>query len=182
MRFTLAGTTFLALCPVLVSCTTLPSAAIGDPQRHGFVLIEGEAMVHLPKSGTRVSDIDAVTLENTAKPAQSLQGEYKFGNIWFSTLEPGTYRVRDVHVKGDPNEFTYHLPKDADPSALTFSVNAGGLVYLGYVEIFSQATSGAARIALVHNHHEFAAWEGVYDFYARTPWEPLILKRMAETK
>jgi hypothetical protein len=186
----------VALTALLSNCKSLSPAAIGDPKRHGFALIEGEAMIHTKvlETGTpdrdyvtRTSDIDAVTLENVARPGSALHGEIRSGQTWFSNLEPGTYRVRDVHVRGDPNEYTHRLPDDADPSALTFSVDAGGLVYLGYVEIFlrpmqNPALPSTTRIALVRNKHEFAAWEEVYDLYAKTKWEPLILKRMAETK
>jgi hypothetical protein len=207
MRSVFSVVAVAALSALLLNCKSLSPAAIGDPNQHGFVLIEGEALIRTetPDSSdptravsTRVSEIDSVTLENADRPSHSLHGEYKSGRSWFSDLAPGTYRVREVHVKGDPNEFTYRLPQDADPSALTFSVAAGELVYLGYIEIFQRAvrlnteasvnlhpdpaTFSTVRIALVRNKHEFAAWEGVYDLYARTKWEPLILKRMAETK
>ncbi len=196
MKLFIAALTSFAIATVLLGCKTLSPSAIGDPKRHGFVLIEGEAMIHTKVHNTgdptqdyvtRTSDIDAVTVENVARPMNALYGEYRAGQTWFSNLEPGTYRVRDIHVKGDPNEFSYHLPADVDPSALTFSVDAGGLVYLGYIEIFltpmtNPALPQTTRIALVRNKHEFVAWENVYDLYAKTKWEPLILKRMAETK
>ncbi len=196
MRLAIPAFAVVALSVLLLNCTGLSPAAIGDPKRHGFVLIEGEAMIRteIPRSKdspadvvTRISEIDAVTLENLASPTHALHGDYQSGRTWFSNLEPGTYRVREVHVKGDPNEFSYRLPQDADPSALTFSVGTGELVYLGYVEIFLRPSLNSeipstVRIALIRNRHEFAAWEGVYDRYAHTSWEPLILKRLEATK
>lgn len=195
MRLGLAGFALCMIIAVLFSCISLPSASVGDPRVHGFVLLEGEATIYTssndppvaPGPRTRIADIDAISLEKVGDPKFSIRTPVHTGRTWFSNLEPGTYRVREIHIKGDPNEFTYRLPDDADPGALTFSVGTGELVYLGYVEIFQvpHGSSGqftTVRIALARNRNEFIAWEEVYDLYARTDWEPLLLRRMELTK
>lgn len=190
MKLGIAGFALCMAAALLFSCISLPPATVGDPRRHGFVLIEGEATIRGEPSapgGTRIAEIDSITLENAQHPTHTARSVIHSGRTWFSNLEPGAWRVKEIHVKGDPNEATYRLPDDADPGALTFSVSAGELVYLGFVEISHTPVSdrtGATvtRIALVRNRNEFTAWEEIYDLYARTDWEPFLLRRMELTK
>jgi hypothetical protein len=145
----------------MTSCATIPGFA-GDPNKHGFVIIEGEVVI--------------TKLVSVEHPFDVIHGKRGSGLTWFSELEPGTYRVKDL------------LPRDAPEPVLSFTIGAGELRYLGY--IVATPLNGQAdakrnanipkepRFNIVHNRDELRAWEYVYNFYASTPWEALLLKKI----
>lgn len=194
----------LAAAAVMIGCTTIPPAFVGDPNTHGFVIVEGEAAITQQKDGEtaiaqqkkprepslRFSVIEEVTLQSVERPTQIVRGRNQAGLTWFSDLEPGTYRVKDIRLNNERGEAIYRLPQDALPEpALSFSIGAGELRYLGYIEISqfirhvvtnngSVELANVLRFNVVHNRDEMRAWERVYDLYARTPWEALLLKKI----
>lgn len=178
MRIAIAVLSGALLSGVFSGCTALSPHVIGDPTKHGFVLIEGDAVV---------SNIGSVTVESVEFPIQAIRGQHRRGRTWFSNLAPGTYRVRELGGEVDFNGNSLDVPEDVDPLPLTFTVDAGQLVYLGNILLASYSNSIAnvrnpKSAILVHGGQEFAAWESVYDLYAHTQWEPLILMRLEATK
>lgn len=188
-----AGALALLLVATL-GCTTIPSAFVGDPGKHGFVIVEGEAAITKQKHelgpSVRFSAIQEVTLQSVERPTQTVRGRNQSGLTWFSDIEPGTYRVKDIRLNDERGDATYRLPQAglAEP-VLSFTIGAGELRYLGYIEIMplnDQILDAAGAIKLtnvlhfniVHNRDELRAWEHVYDGYARTPWEALLLKKI----
>lgn len=172
---------FIVMTAMLGSCATIPAGFIGDPAKHGFVVVEGEMAI---SSGTgvvqtRYSEIQEVTLQSGL---QTVRGRYRAGLTWFSDLQPGTYRVKDIRLSGERSDATFRLPQDALPeSGLTFTVGAGEMRYLGFIEI-TLSSPNFVRFNVVHNRDEMRAWEHVYDFYANSPWEPLLLKKIESVK
>ena len=72
---------------------------------------------------------------------------------------------------------------------LSFTIDAWELRYLGYIEIMPQndqvldpavsvKLTNVLHFNIVHNRDELRAWEHVYDLYAHTPWEALLLKKI----
>lgn len=188
---------------LLQGCTTVPPAFMGDPNKHGFVVVEGEAAITkqeaatktltgAPETSRRFAEIQEVTLQSVERPTHTVRGRNQSGLTWFSDLEPGTYRVKDIRLNDERGEETYQLPQDGLPeTALSFSIGAGELRYLGYIEItqfIRQVVDSKAKRVIelshvphfnvVHNRDEMRAWEHVYDLYARTSWEGLLLKKI----
>ncbi len=164
---------------------------VGSPQKHGFVVFEGETSL-------RGVEIQAVALENTQYPENIIYGMSRMKTTWFSNLEPGNYRIKQIRLVGEKGEFTKDISDNeiADDPKLTFSIKAGELFYLGLVEIQMSElvaildksgrtinyTSRYIRSNIIDNHDEFRAWEALYEKYSTTPWEPLILKKLDEQK
>ena len=188
---------------VAMGCAAIPSNFVGDPNKHGFVVVEGEAAVTLQRDSDtttlqkqafgpslRFSAIQEVTLESVEHPMRTVRGRNQAGLTWFSDLEPGSYRVKDIRLNDERGEATFRLPQGGlSESSLSFTVGAGELRYLGYIEIsqykreiVSKAgtfeLTNLLRFNVVHNRDELRAWEHVYDLYARTPWESLLLKKI----
>ncbi|MBI3774925.1 MAG: hypothetical protein HY273_05125 [Gammaproteobacteria bacterium] len=186
-----------------VGCTSIPSNFVGDPGKHGFVIVEGEAAITLQRDGgattkqnsefgpnSRFSEIQEVTLESAERPMQTIRGRNQGGLTWFSDLEPGSYRVKDIRLNNERGDASFRLPQGGlSESSLSFRVGAGELSYLGYIEISQHKREIASKLGtfeltnilrfnVVHNRDELRAWEYVYDWYARTPWEPLLLKKI----
>lgn len=178
----------------MLGCIAIPSAFVGDPGKHGFVIIEGEAAVtqqrHERGPSVRFSTIQEVTLQSVERPTQTIRGRNQSGLTWFSDIEPGTYRVKDIRLDKERGDVTYRLPQAglAEP-VLSFTIGPGELRYLGYIEIMPQNdqvldTAGTIKLTnvlhfnIVHNRDELRAWEHVYDLYAHTPWEALLLKKI----
>lgn len=192
-RMYLAGALVL-LTQAMHGCTTIPPAFVGDPNKHGFVIVEGEAAVTKQKyelgPTLRFSAIQEVTLQSVERPTQTVRGRNQSGLTWFSDLEPGTYRVKDIRLNDERGDATYRLPQSGLPEpVLSFSVGAGELRYLGYIEIMPQneevldvartiKLTNVLHFHIVHNRDELRAWEHVYDLYAHTPWEALLLKKI----
>lgn len=191
------------LVTVAAGCTTIPTNFAGDPSKHGFVIVEGEAAITLQRDvdatnkqnstlgpSLRFSEIEEVTLESVERPTQTIRGRNQAGLTWFSDLEPGSYRVKDIRLNHERGDATFRLPQDgSSESSLRFTVSAGELRYLGYIEISQYKReivsklgtfelTNILRFNVVHNRDELRAWEHVYDLYARTPWEPLLLKKI----
>ena len=179
---------------VMLGCSTIPPAFVGDPGKHGFVIVEGEAAVttqrHERGPSVRFSTIQEVTLQSVERPTQTVRGRNQSGLTWFSDIEPGTYRVKDIRLDHELSDVTYQLPQAglAEP-VLSFTIGAGELRYLGYIEILPQNdqildAAGSVKLTsvlqfnIVHTRDELRAWEHVYDVYARTPWEALLLKKI----
>ncbi len=186
-----------------MGCTTIPPAFVGDPGKHGFVIVEGEAAITVHKDNAagviqknahgpslRFSAIQEVTLQSVEHPTQTVSGRNQAGLTWFSDLEPGTYRVKDIRLNDERGDASFRLPQDALPEPmLSFSVGPGELRYLGYIEITQQKheivspagtfeLTNVLRFNVVHNRDELRAWEHVYDLYMHTPWETLLLKKI----
>lgn len=177
-------------------CTTIPPAFAGDPGKHGFVIVEGEAAItkqtDVPETSRRFAEIQEVTLQSVERPTQTVRGRNQSGLTWFSDLEPGTYRVKEIRLNDEHGDATYQLPQDGLPKPeLSFSIGAGELRYLGYIEITQfvrQVVEPKSKRAIeltnvltfniVRNRDEMRAWEHVYDLYAHTPWEALLLKKI----
>jgi hypothetical protein len=164
---------------------------VGSPQEHGFVVFEGETSL-------RGIEIQAVALENTQHPETIIYGKARMNTAWFSNLEPGKYRIKQIRLVGEKGEFTKEISDNeiADDPRLTFTIKAGELFYLGLVEIQMSAivvildkygevigyTSNYVRSNIIDNHDEFRVWELLYDEYSTTAWEPLLLKKLDEQK
>ncbi len=164
---------------------------VGSPQEHGFVVFEGETSL-------RGIEIQAVALENTQHPETILYGKARMNTAWFSNLEPGRYRIKQIRLVGEKGEFTKEISDNeiADDPRLTFSIKAGELFYLGLIEIQMSElvaildkfgniigfTSHYERSNIIDNHDEFRVWELLYDEYSTTAWEPLLLKKLDEQK
>ncbi len=141
-------------------CTTILPAFAGDPNKHGFVIFEGEVVIS-----------KIVSVEH---PFEVMHGKRQADMTWFTELEPGRYRVKDLS-----------LPGVTEP-VLSFTIGAGELLYFGYIvatPLNSQAADPARispvyRFNIVHNRDELRAWEHVYSVYANTPWETLLLKKI----
>jgi hypothetical protein len=186
---------------VASGCTTVAPAFIGKPDVHGFVIVEGEAAITKLESrngpdvtDVRYAEIQEVTLQSVEQPTRIAHGRVRSGYTWFSNLLPGTYRIRDIRVANERSDYTYRLPDDAigDPE-FTFTVGAGELRYLGYIliqqfqrKITQQSQTheitNVVRFNVIHNKDEARVWENVYDLYAHTDWEPLILRRLELVK
>lgn len=171
----------------LAACTTIPAAFVGDPGKTGFVVVEGEAVTAWLSSDAndarvdrwQYSAIQEVTLQSAH---QTVRGRFRAGLTWFSDLQPGTYHVKDIRLSGERSDVTIRLPNDALPeSGLTFTIGAGEMLYLGYIEI-TRTNDNFVRFNVIHHRDELRAWEHVYDFYARTPWEPSLLKKIEASK
>lgn len=164
---------------------------VGSPQKHGFVVFEGETAL-------RGVDVQAVALENTQYPETIIHGMSQMKTTWFSNLEPGNYRIKQIRLIGEKGEFTKIISDNeiADDPRLTFSIKAGELFYLGLIEIqmselvtirnrsgqIVRYNSRYIRSNIIDNHDEFRVWETLYDEYSTTPWEPLLLKKLDEQK
>lgn len=149
----------LVLAAAMNGCSTMSSTFAGDPNKHGFVIFEGEVAIS-----------KIVSVEH---PFEIMHGKSQAGLTWFTELEPGRYRVKDIS-----------LPGVTEP-VLSFTIGAGELLYLGYIVATPLGpTSNSARTAplyrfnIVHNRDELRAWEHVYNEYANTPWEGLLLKKI----
>ena len=175
-------------------CTTIPPVFVGDPSKHGFVIVEGEAAITKQKGELgptlRFSAIQEVTLQSVERPTQTVRGRNQSGLTWFSDLEPGTYRVKDIRLNDERGDATYRLPQSGlSEPVLSFTIGAGELRYLGYIEIMPRNDevldvahtikyASVLHFNIVHNRDELRAWEHVYDQYAHTPWEALLLKKI----
>ncbi len=164
---------------------------VGSPQKHGFVVLEGETSL-------QGVEIQAVTLENTQYPEIFIHGKTRMNTTWISNLEPGTYRIKKIRLVADNGEFSKDITDNdlADDPKLTFSIKAGELFYLGLIEIqmselvairnrsgqIVRYNSRYIRSNIIDNHDEFRVWETLYDEYSTTPWEPLLLKKLDEQK
>ena len=163
----------------------------GSPQEHGFVVFEGETSL-------RGIEIQAVALENTQHPETIIYGKARMNTAWFSNLEPGRYRIKQIRLVSEKGEFTKEISDNeiGDDPRLTFSIKAGELLYLGLIEIQMSEivaildkygeiigfTSHYIRSNIIDNHDEFRVWELLYDEYSTTAWEPLLLKKLDEQK
>ena len=187
---------FILPAVLLSGCSSLDNKPpvdflMGSPQKHGFVVFEGETSL-------RGIEIQAVALENTQHPETIIYGKARMNTAWFSNLEPGKYRIKQIRLVGEKGEFTKEISDNeiADDPGLTFTIKAGELFYLGLVEIQMSAivvildkygevigyTSNYVRSNIIDNHDEFRVWELLYDEYSTTAWEPLLLKKLDEQK
>ena len=187
---------FILPAVLLSGCSSLDNKPpvdflMGSPQKHGFVVFEGETSL-------RGIEIQSVALENTQHPETIIYGKARMNTAWFSNLEPGKYRIKQIRLVGEKGEFTKEISDNeiADDPGLTFTIKAGELFYLGLVEIQMSAivvilnkygevigyTSNYVRSNIIDNHDEFRVWELLYDEYSTTAWEPLLLKKLDEQK
>lgn len=196
-RMNLVGAVILTMLTMntLQGCMTIPPVFIGDPSKHGFVIVEGEAAITVQNDprepGARPTEISRkfyeireVTLQSIERPTYTVRGRNQAGLTWFSDLEPGNYRVKDIHLNED---IIYQFPRDAAPElVLSFNVGAGELLYLGYIEVTQFKRNfnltNVLHFNVVHTRDEVRAWEHVYDIYAHTPWEGLLLKKIETTQ
>ena len=104
----------------MLGCTAIPPVFVGDPGKHGFVIVEGEAAITKQKHelgpSVRFSSIQEVTLQSVERPTQTVRGRNQSGLTWFSDIEPGTYRVKDIRLDEERGDVTYRLLKPVWPN------------------------------------------------------------------
>ena len=175
---------------ILTGCSSIENKPlvdgfIGSPEKHGFVVLEGESLL-------RGTEIQAITLENTQYPEKFIHGESRMNSTWISILEPGEYRIKKIRFVADTQEYSNVSDNDiaSDPN-LTFSIKAGELLYFGLIEFQAEIvemldssgnvigfTSHYIGSNIINNRDEFRVWESLYDDYSKTPWEPLLLNKL----